>query len=84
MKTLMVGLITAAALTSPLAQAKGCLLGAAAGGVGGHVAGHHAILGAAGGCVAGHYIAKHNDKKREEAARNQQYNQNTRYTEQHN
>lgn len=38
------------------AQAKGCLKGAAVGGLAGHVAGH-GVLGAAGGCVVGRHMA---------------------------
>ena len=38
------------------AQAKGCIKGAAVGGLAGHVAGH-GVLGAAGGCVVGHHMA---------------------------
>jgi len=41
----------------------GCLSGAAVGGVGGHVAGHHALLGAAGGCAVGHHMAKKKEKQ---------------------
>ena len=40
-----------------LASAKGCLKGAAVGGVGGHVAGHHGLIGAAAGCAVGHHMA---------------------------
>jgi hypothetical protein len=39
-------------------SAKGCLKGAAFGGVVGHVAGHHGVAGAAAGCVIGHHRAK--------------------------
>lgn len=54
---------------APPAQAKGCLKGAAIGGVAGHFAGHHAILGAVGGCIVGHHMAaKH---AREERAQRQ-------------
>jgi hypothetical protein len=35
----------------------GCLSGAAAGGVIGHLAGHHAVAGAAVGCAVGHHRA---------------------------
>ncbi len=42
---------------SPSADAKGCLKGAAVGGVAGHFAGHHTKLGAAAGCVIGHHEA---------------------------
>ncbi len=45
------------ALLSGPAAAKGCLKGAAVGGVGGHVAGHHGLIGAAAGCAVGHHIA---------------------------
>lgn len=37
--------------------AKGCLEGAAVGGVAGHVAGKHGAVGAAGGCAIGHHEA---------------------------
>ena len=40
-----------------LANAHGCIKGAAVGGVVGHVAGHHAVAGAAVGCVIGHHRA---------------------------
>ena len=45
---------SAVALDAP-ASAKGCLRGAAAGGVAGHYAHHHAVAGAAIGCVAAHH-----------------------------
>ncbi len=35
----------------------GCLSGAAAGGVLGHMAGHHGVAGAAIGCAVGHHRA---------------------------
>ena len=40
-----------------LAQAEpgGCMKYGAVGAVGGHVAGHHAVLGAVGGCAVGMY-----------------------------
>jgi hypothetical protein len=41
------------------ASAKGCLTGAAAGGVAGHFLHHHGLVGAAAGCAVGHYHAKH-------------------------
>ena len=54
---------TAALLVvAPVAQAKGCLKGAAVGGVAGHVAGHHAVLGAIAGCAVGHHAAAKKDK----------------------
>lgn len=43
------------------AEAKGCIKGAAIGGVAGHVAGGHTVLGAAAGCL----IGRHNAKKKE-------------------
>ncbi len=48
--------LTLGAALAP-AQAAGCLKGAAVGGVGGHVLGHHALLGAAAGCAVGHHEA---------------------------
>nr|WP_255493404.1 hypothetical protein [Polaromonas sp. H6N]AWD72243.1 hypothetical protein pH6NP1_p048 [Polaromonas sp. H6N] len=46
-----------------LASAKGCLKGAAVGGVGGHVAGGHGVLGAAAGCAVGRHMANKKDKQ---------------------
>ncbi len=46
-----------------IANAHGCLKGAAVGGVVGHVAGHHAVAGAAVGCVVGHHRAKVKEKE---------------------
>ena len=40
-----------------LSTAKGCLKGAAVGGVGGHFAGRHGLIGAAAGCAVGHHMA---------------------------
>ena len=48
---------------SGVANAKGCLTGAAVGGVAGHVAGHHGVIGAAAGCAVGHHRAKVKDEK---------------------
>ncbi|MEG3124689.1 hypothetical protein [Sphingomonas sp. GB1N7] len=58
MKFTVIAALAAAtlALAGP-ADAKGCLKGAAVGGVGGHLAGHHAVLGAAAGCAIGHHRA---------------------------
>jgi hypothetical protein len=53
---------------APLAEAKGCLKGAAVGGVAGHVAGHHGFIGAAGGCVIGRHEANKKDKADRAAA----------------
>ena len=59
MNRTIVGLLIAASVVSvaPVAQAKGCLKGAAVGGVGGHVAGHHGLAGAAVGCAVGRHMA---------------------------
>ena len=48
--------VSSAALTAVAkAEPGGCLKYGAVGAVGGHVAGHHAVLGAAGGCAVGMY-----------------------------
>ena len=44
------------------AEAKGCLKGAAIGGIAGHFAGHHVVLGAAAGCVVGRHEANKRDR----------------------
>ena len=49
--------------------AKGCLKGAAVGGVAGHVAGGHGVVGAAAGCAIEHHREKVADKKVAGAAR---------------
>ena len=49
-----------------IASAKGCIKGAAVGGVAGHVVGKHGVLGAAAGCVVGRHQA--NKKERQETA----------------
>jgi len=61
-----VALLIALAATGD-AEAKGCLKGAAVGGVAGHYSGHHGLLGAAAGCV----IGRHEANKRERMQRNQ-------------
>ena len=66
------------AISAVLAQAAGCLSGAAVGGVAGHVAGHHGVLGAAAGCAVGHHEAK--KQAREQAASDRQYQQRTSNT----
>jgi hypothetical protein len=53
--------------TAGVAQAKGCIEGAAVGGVAGHVAGKHGTAGAVGGCAIGHHEASKKDKKAQEA-----------------
>jgi hypothetical protein len=55
------------ALASGGAQAKGCLEGAAVGGVAGHVAGKHGVIGAAGGCAIGHHEASKKEKEQQAA-----------------
>ena len=50
-------MISAAAMMPGAAQAKGCLKGAAVGGVAGHFMGHHGWLGAAAGCLVGRHNA---------------------------
>ncbi len=55
---LMTAAAAAAMLVGAQAEAKGCLKGAAIGGVAGHYAHHHAVLGAAAGCAIGHHRAK--------------------------
>ena len=46
---------------------KGCLVGGAAGGVGGHLLGNHALLGAAAGCAVGTYVARDKALKERQA-----------------
>ena len=68
MKTSLVtlSLVGCLAIFSQAAEAKGCLKGAAVGGVGGHLVGGHALLGAAAGCAIGRHQA--NKKAKQEAA----------------
>ena len=70
MKTalLTLTLVSSLALFSQAAEAKGCLKGAAVGGVGGHLAGGHGLLGAGAGCLVGRHMA--NKKAKQEAANN--------------
>ena len=62
-------MLVAIAAAPQLASAKGCLKGAAVGGVGGHVAGGHGVLGAAAGCAVGRHMA--NKKDKQQAAQSQ-------------
>jgi hypothetical protein len=55
-----------------LASAKGCLKGAAVGGVAGHVAGSHGVVGAAAGCAIGHHRAKKKAEQDQAAAQGSQ------------
>lgn len=50
--------IAGLALAAGPAEARGCLKGAVAGGVAGHLVGRgHAVVGAAAGCAVGHHHA---------------------------
>jgi len=61
------GVLIAAML--PLhADAAGCMKGAVAGGVVGHVAGKHGVAGAAAGCAIGHHEAAKKQKAASQAA----------------
>jgi hypothetical protein len=67
-KTSIVACLSTVAVVAGLgfsgqASAKGCLKGAAVGGVGGHVLGHHALLGAAAGCIVGRHVANKKDRQ---------------------
>jgi outer membrane lipoprotein SlyB len=61
------------ALGASAADAKGCLKGAAVGGVAGHYVGHHGFLGAAAGCL----IGRHEANKAARQQRQQQQQQTT-------
>ena len=50
-----------------ISSAKGCLKGAAVGGVAGHVAGGHGVLGAAAGCAIGRHRAAKKERQEEKA-----------------
>ena len=60
-KRITLCLFTSLACLSGVASAKGCLKGAAVGGVAGHVAGSHGLLGAAAGCAVGRHQANKKD-----------------------
>ena len=62
-KMLVVALSAALGCVSATAGTRGCLAGAAVGGVGGHVAGHHGVLGAAAGCAVGHIVEKRRSQR---------------------
>ena len=49
------------------ADAKGCLKGAAVGGVAGHYADRHGWLGAAAGCLYGRHRAKEQERQQRQA-----------------
>jgi hypothetical protein len=61
----IVATTVALGLSAPSVYAKGCLKGAAVGGVGGHVAGGHGVAGAAAGCLVGRHMA--NKKAKQQA-----------------
>jgi hypothetical protein len=65
-QVIALSLLVTLASFSGIASAKGCLKGAAIGGVAGHVAGRHGVVGAAAGCAIGHHQA--NKKAKDEAA----------------
>ena len=56
-KIFAVVLLASFAALPGAASAKGCLKGAAVGGVGGHLLGGHGVAGAAAGCAVGHHRA---------------------------
>jgi hypothetical protein len=62
-----IAIVLPVALLPCVSSAKGCLRGAGVGGIGGHVAGHHAVAGAAAGCVIGHHRAKTKEREAPEA-----------------
>lgn len=66
-KIALIGLASAMFAATGVAQAKGCLEGAAVGGVAGHVAGKHGTAGAVGGCAIGHHEANKKEKKAQQA-----------------
>lgn len=57
----VLSMFAALAMVAAPAQAKGCLKGAAVGGVGGHFVGHHGVIGAAVGCAVGRHRANKKD-----------------------
>jgi hypothetical protein len=77
MKAILAALIiTGGAGIAQPALAKGCLKGAAIGGVAGHLAGGHGVLGAAAGCLIGRHEAKKRDRQRLEQRENRDSNGN--------
>jgi hypothetical protein len=64
-KILAAAAIACISLSVGVANAAGCIKGAAVGGVAGHVAGHHGLAGAAIGCAVGHHRAKVKAKREE-------------------
>jgi hypothetical protein len=62
-QVLGLSLCLALAAFSTGASAKGCLKGAAAGGVAGHFMHRHGVIGAAAGCAIGHHHAKQQERQ---------------------
>jgi hypothetical protein len=67
-KFVTLALASSMLFTTGAVYAKGCLEGAAVGGVAGHVAGKHGAVGAAGGCAIGHHEANKKDKQAQQAS----------------
>jgi hypothetical protein len=63
-KTFIAISILSLTLVSGMASAKGCIAGAAVGGVAGHVAGKHGLIGAAAGCAVGRHSANKKDAEK--------------------
>ena len=59
-------IVSSLAVISQTAEAKGCLKGAAVGGVGGQLAGGHGLIGAGAGCLVGRHMA--NKKAKQDAS----------------
>lgn len=68
-------LVIALGMGTGITEAKGCLKGAAVGGVAGHVAGGHGVIGAAAGCVIGRHRANAQEKREAAAAQQRQLSQ---------
>ena len=67
-RTLLVFALSVATAALPvIANAHGCIKGAAVGAVAGHLAGHHGVVGAAVGCAVGHHDAKVKEKQAAQA-----------------
>ena len=67
--TIFFGVALSALLVTGEANAKGCLKGAAVGGVAGHVAGKHGLIGAGVGCAIGRHRANKADRAAAAAAK---------------
>ena len=62
-KVMIAAALATMTVLAPPVQARGCLKGAAAGDVAGHLMHHHGVAGAAAGCAAGHVYAHHQMRK---------------------